>query len=125
MSEPTPVDRLLAETMRTLRIPGVVAWLARHLPGRPPRSTVLGFWSCPWSGDDNDPIPRRYWLWYWLYRWTSTAKHLVGWHDWRRQGGTWAEDSPHAAPFRMHCHWCGRNKPMPGWVRALENPASR
>lgn len=52
-------------------------------------------WTCPWSGDDNDPIPPRYWLWFRLYAWTRRIKHWAQWHDWEASGQRW------------RCHWCG------------------
>ena len=65
------------------------------------RSTVLG-WQSPWSGDEADPIPSRYWVWYRVYRWTRQAKHRVGWHDWDPIliGGE-------------RCHWCGAMRGLP------------
>lgn len=69
------------------------------------RSTVLG-WRCPWSGDERDPIPRSYRLWYRLFRSTRIVKHLLGWHDWREPP---AVDYGH--PFGVarwsRCDWCG------------------
>ncbi len=63
--------------------------------------SVLG-WRSPWSGDEADPIPRRYWLWYRLYRWTRKVKHWIGWHDWR--------DRRIADQHSQHCDWCGANR---------------
>jgi hypothetical protein len=68
------------------------------------RSAVLG-WQCPWSGDENDPIPRRYWLWYRLYRITRQMKHRLGLHDWRPLIGQLAGG--------RHCSWCGEIRGLP------------
>ena len=112
-------DDLLYELARLLRFRPTVEWLARHLPTGKPPLYVLGVWSCPWSGDEADPPPRRYWVWYRLYRWTRTAKHWVGWHDWHTVGVVDHPDPVYVQRHR-HCDWCGANKPMPAWLVRLD-----
>ena len=66
------------------------------------RTTVLG-WSSPWSGDEYDPVPRSYWVWYWLYRRVNGARHRVGVHGWRERlypDGT----------IGSCCDWCGAHR---------------
>lgn len=75
----------------------------------PERAAVLG-WASPWSGDDNDLIPRRYWLWHRLYTATRRVKHWVGWHDWEIVGVADRRDDPVYAYRCWHCHWCGADK---------------
>jgi hypothetical protein len=70
---------------------------------------VLG-WRCPWSGDDNDPIPRRYWIWYRLYRWANVARHWGGWHQWAAYGMVDHAGDQVYAQRRWHCEWCGANR---------------
>lgn len=106
MTDP-PGTVLMVGFARMLRLRQMVEWLSRHVPDTKPGPCVLVFWSSPWSGDEADPIPRRYWLWHRLYRWTRTAKHWIDWHDWRPIGR------------HMHCDWCGASKPIPLWVQRL------
>lgn len=68
----------------------------RTSPTRAKRPTALGI-PCPWSGDENDPTPRRYWAWFWLYRTTRVLRHRIGLHDFQ-----WI----HALNARR-CTWCG------------------
>ena len=63
------------------------------------RAEVWG-WTCPWSGDENDPAPRSYWIWYWLYRSNQQARHWLGLHEWH-------EVRVNADPMFYHCDWCG------------------
>jgi len=62
------------------------------------RVKVLGV-PCPWTGDDNDPIPPSYWWWYRLYRSVRVVRHRLGLHDWSPQwrGGDL-------------CGWCGERR---------------
>lgn len=56
---------------------------------------------CPWSGDANDPMPRAYPLWSWLYRTTRALRHWLGLHDWRH---VLIDD------HMRYCTWCGRRE---------------
>lgn len=62
---------------------------------------------CPWSGDENDPIPPTYRAWLWLYGHTRVLRHKVGLHDYKYvpATGLW------------HCSWCGNHTPScpRGW----------
>lgn len=44
------------------------------------RTTALGI-PCPWSGDENDPVPRSYRAWFWLYKHSRIWRHRIGLHD--------------------------------------------
>jgi hypothetical protein len=55
----------------------------------------------PWSGDEHDPIPWTYPLWFRLYWVTRRLRHLVGLHDWRCAGPTMSN---------RYCTWCGRTR---------------
>lgn len=53
---------------------------------------------CPWSGDENAPVPYSYRVWIWLYKHTRIARHRLGLH---------ADEYVYA--LRAHrCTWCGR-----------------
>jgi hypothetical protein len=65
-------------------------------------TTALG-WRCPWSGDENDPIPWTYHVWFQLYRRSRVVRHWFGWHDW----GTWGFAG-------QRCSWCGIYRVMIG-----------
>jgi hypothetical protein len=65
-----------------------------------PRPTALGIPS-PWSGDEFDPVPRRYTAWIWLYAITRRLRHRIGLHD----------DQPWGLDGCRCCTWCGRMKP--------------
>ncbi len=64
------------------------------------RVTALGIPS-PWSGDENDPRPRSYAAWAWLYRHSRRWRHRIGLHDWAIYG-VW--------PPLAVCTWCGANR---------------
>lgn len=63
----------------------------------PPRPTALLI-PCPWSGDENDPTPRRYWAWFWLYKHTRKFRHRLGLHDYQYI----------YAIHGRRCTWCGK-----------------
>lgn len=63
-----------------------------------PRPTALGIPS-PWSGDEFDPVPRRYHAWVWLYANTRRLRHQIGLHDYQ----TWGIGE-------RRCTWCGQMK---------------
>jgi hypothetical protein len=67
-------------------------------------ATALGIHS-PWSGDERDPIPRSYWWWFALYRWTRIVRHRFGVHDRDVYG-------PDETCWR--CAWCGKTGPIEG-----------
>lgn len=63
----------------------------------PQRTTALRI-PCPWSGDENDPVPRSYSAWSWLYKHTRRLRHRLGLHDYQ-----------YVVVLRAHrCTWCGR-----------------
>ena len=102
------------ELIRTLRVNRTADWLTARLPDGKPGPYLFGWWASPWSGDENDPTPRRYWLWYRLYRWTRTAEHWIDWHDWRTVG---------VVVRQRHCDWCGASRPLPWWAQKPEPPS--
>lgn len=55
------------------------------------RPTVFGIPS-PWSGDENDRIPRTYWVWFRAHLISQRARHAMRLHNWRGGG---------------RCDWCG------------------
>ncbi len=63
----------------------------------PRRSTALLI-PCPWSGDEDDPVPRSYHAWFWLYARTRRLRHRIGLHDY--------EYAP--ALRARRCTWCGK-----------------
>lgn len=63
-----------------------------------PRTTALGI-PCPWSGDEYDPVPRRYYAWFWLYATTRKLRHKIGLHDFQPWGIS-----------ARRCTWCGQMK---------------
>lgn len=76
-------------------------------PATQPVTRVFG-WASPWGGDDNDRIPRSYWVWYRLFRWTRQALHAVGRHQWRTIGsGPFVPGSEYVHEHRR-CDWCGQ-----------------
>ena len=65
----------------------------------PRRATALLI-PCPWSGDEFDPVPRRYWAWFWLYKHTRRLRHRLGLHDYQYI-------------YALHgrrCTWCGKTE---------------
>lgn len=66
-----------------------------------PRSTALGI-PCPWSGDENDPVPRRYTAWIWLYANTRRLRHRIDLHDY----APWGIGEP------RRCTWCGKDEEL-------------
>lgn len=63
----------------------------------PQRPTALLIPS-PWTGDENDPAPYSYRLWFWLYKRTRILRHRLGLHDFQ-----------YIPALRAHrCTWCGR-----------------
>lgn len=69
------------------------------------KARVIG-WHSPWSGDEHDPIPAAYRVWFPLYRATRRLKHRLGLHDWEPR-------HPLGGPRSDHCHWCGANRSHP------------
>lgn len=59
--------------------------------------TVFGI-PRPWSGDEHDPTPWTYWVWFRAYRLVRRSRHLLGLHDWK-------PSPPGSAAQR--CDWCG------------------
>lgn len=55
---------------------------------------------CPWSGDENDSTPLRYWAWFWLYKHTRRLRHKLGLHDYESLG----------VINCLRCTWCGKTK---------------
>ncbi|GGW15726.1 hypothetical protein GCM10018980_52030 [Streptomyces capoamus] len=54
----------------------------------------------PWSGDEFDPAPRSYWVWFWLYKHTRRLRHRLGLHDYEYV-------------YALHgrrCTWCGKTE---------------
>jgi hypothetical protein len=75
-------------------------------------------WRCPWSGDENDPIPRSYRPWWWLYVWTRRVRHRFGLHDWQVS----YPEHRYGVFRHVRCTWCGLvfgrvDRPYPFWVR--------
>lgn len=62
------------------------------------RRTTALLIPCPWSGDENDPVPRSYRAWIWLYARTRHLRHRVGLHDY---------EYVYALAARR-CTWCGK-----------------
>jgi hypothetical protein len=67
-------------------------------------TTALGI-PCPWSGGENDPPPRTYWLWFRLYRVTRRARHRLGLHDWETL-------RPEGSSGFYRCTWCGAGRDL-------------
>lgn len=71
----------------------LAAWQPRvtRPTGRRPTALLI---PSPWSGDEHDPVPWTYPVWFQLYRRSRQVRHLVGLHD---------RDKPW-----KRCTWCGK-----------------
>lgn len=68
-------------------------------------TTALG-WRSPWTGDEDDPIPWTYHVWFWVYKHSRIVRHWFGLHDWK--------DARPGPDRWCRCTWCGKHRPFIG-----------